>query len=401
MATPPRLTNRAARRVFLHRHLLGDPPQGPGRGDDLMSVIRALGFVQVDSVTTVERAHHMILFSRRPAYRPKNLRPLLERDRHLFEHWTHDAAVVPTDFFPHWRLRFGRDAARLHEKWTRWQGRDYMDALDRVLDHVRDRGAATTGDLTGGETRGKSSGWWDWHPSKTALEYLWRSGQLSVDRRINFQKVYDLTERVIPQLVRAHEPSEAESIEWLNDAALDRLGFATSGQIAAFWDHVSPKETAAWCRAQMAKGKLEEVLIDGADGTTKRHFARAGLIEEAAALAPPTARLRILSPFDPAIRDRKRAEFLFGFHYRIEIFVPEAKRQYGYYVFPILEGDNLIGRIDMRTRRDDDVLAIKRIWLEPGVKFTKGRRARLDAELARMARFSSVAQVEFAAGWLG
>ncbi len=397
--TPP-IPNRSARRLFMQRHLLSHPPTGRQTKDDLLNVIDRLGFVQVDSIQTVERAHHMILFARNQTYQRRHLTALLEKDRTLFENWTHDASMIPTAFYPYWQRRFERDGERLRARWRKIRREGFDAMLAEILDHIEREGPAMSRTFAREEKKG-SDGWWDWHPSKTALEYLWRSGQLSVDRRINFQKVYDLTERVIPQLVRAHEPSEAESIEWLNDAALDRLGFATSGQIAAFWDHVSPKEAAAWCRAQMAKGKLEEVLIDGADGTTKRHFARAGLIEEAAALAPPTARLRILSPFDPAIRDRKRAEFLFGFHYRIEIFVPEPKRQYGYYVFPILEGDNLIGRIDMRTRRDDDVLAIKRIWLEPGVKFTKGRRARLVAELARMARFSSVAQVEFAAGWLG
>ncbi|MDF1855023.1 crosslink repair DNA glycosylase YcaQ family protein [Pseudooceanicola sp.] len=396
---PPVLDNGAARRVFLHRHLLGDTPQGPGRGDDLRQLIRRLGFVQVDSVNTVERAHHMILFARRPAYRPANLRPLVERHRHLFEHWTHDAAVVPSEFFPHWRLRFQRDGERLHEKWTNWQGGAYLDEVARVLAHIRESGAVRSGDLTAPEHKGKSGGWWDWHPSKTALEYLWRTGKLAVARRDGFTKIYDLTERVLPAPEAPLDP--AATVDFFNHAALDRLGFATSGQIAAFWGHVKPAETADWCRAEVAAGRIEPVTILGADGQPRRHFARPGLLDEAAELAPPSARLRVLSPFDPAIRDRNRTEFLFGYHYRIEIFVPEAKRQYGYYVFPLLEGDRLIGRIDMKARRGDDVLAITRLWLEPGVRASKGRLARLDAELTRVARFAAVSRIAYASGWLG
>lgn len=399
---PPRpvLSNSAARRVFLHRHLLGQPPQGPGRGEDLLQVIRDLGFVQVDSVTTVERAHHMILFARRPAYRPKHLRPLLERHRLLFEHWTHDAAIIPVDFFPHWRLRFERDGERLHQRWEKWQGRAYRDEVARVLEHVAQAGPVRSGDLAEDRPQGTSGGWWNWHPSKTALEYLWRTGALSVAGREGFTKVYDLTERVVPDPHLSLRHDRRHSVDWLNRAALDRLGFATSGHIAAFWAHVTPQEATDWCAAELAAGRLDRIDVEGADGRTRPHFAAPGLIEEAAALPEVTGRLRILSPFDPALRDRKRAEFLFGFHYRIEIFVPEAQRTYGYYVFPILEGDRLIGRIDMKARRDLGTLAVRRMWLEPGVKPSKGRLARLEAELARMARFAGVDGVEYDPDWL-
>ncbi|OWU86053.1 hypothetical protein ATO6_04080 [Oceanicola sp. 22II-s10i] len=393
----PELDNTAARRIFLHRHLLGDAPAGPGKGDDLMEVIRGLGFVQVDSVNTVERAHHMILFARRPAYRPKHLKPLLERDRRLFEHWTHDASVIPTEFLPHWHLRYARNRDKMEAKWTRWQGDAFVSSLETVMEKVRELGAVRGGDLAEDGNAGNGGGWWNWHPSKTALEFLWHTGSLAVTRREGFAKVYDLAERVHPP----HEPGEhAESIDWLNNAAMDRLGFATSGQIAAFWAHVTPSEAAEWCRAEEAAGRLEQIRVGAAGGGARAFYARPGLVEEAGAAAPVTGRLRILSPFDPAIRDRKRCEYLFGYHYRIEIFVPEAQRKYGYYVFPILEGDRLIGRIDMKALRDAGVLSVTRLWLEPGVKASKGRLAKLDAELARVARFAGVERVDYAPDWL-
>ena len=124
--TLPILGNEPARRLFLDRHALIEPPSGPAKGADLLALIRRLGFVQVDSVNTVERAHHMILWSRRQSYRPENLARLLERDRALFEHWTHDASVIPTEFFRWWKLRFARDAERIKERWTGWQGAGFQ-----------------------------------------------------------------------------------------------------------------------------------------------------------------------------------------------------------------------------------------------------------------------------------
>lgn len=395
----PRLTNAAARRLFLHKHLLGAPPVGPGKGEDLMNVITALGFVQVDSVSTVERAHHMILFARRPAYRPKALTHLLERDRQLFEHWTHDASVVPVAFYPQWSLRFDRSRARLTERWKKWRGEAYRDELDRVLAHVRDHGSVRSADLMRDADRGQTGGWWNWHPSKAALEFLWQTGALAIEARQGFQKIYNLTDRCFPDAVAAPQPAEQDAVDWFCDAAMDRLGFATTGEIAAFWAHVTPVEARDWAARRLTTGEIEEIEIEQVDGSYRRSYARPGAPVAAAALAPPPGRLRVLSPFDPALRDRKRAERLFGFHYRIEIFVPEAKRQYGYYVFPLLEGDKMVGRIDMKTDRPNGVLNVTRLWLEPGVAASKGRLARLDAELNRMARFAGCDRVAYGPDW--
>lgn len=397
--TRPRLSNRAARRLFLHKHALAEPPAGPGRGDDLLGLIRELGFVQLDSINTVARAHDLILFARRPAYRPKALKRLAERDRALFEHWTHDAAVIPTEFFPHWQLRFARDAERLRDRFARWQGPEYLDQFDAVLQRIRDHGPVSSAEVGAEEAR-SSGGWWDWHPSKTALEYLWRSGALSVTRRDAFRKVYDLTERVIPESHRAAAPDPEDTVDWACNAALDRLGFATSGEIAAFWDKLRPAEAKAWCDAALARGEIIEIEVEQADGAPRRCYARPDVETQAAVAPVPTGRLRVLSPFDPALRDRKRAERLFGFHYRIEIFVPEPKRRYGYYVFPLLEGDRLVGRVDMKADREADVLRVTALWPERGVGWGKARQARLESELARLTHLAGVSRVTFADGWL-
>lgn len=396
MTSLPHLSNADARAIFLDRHALAEAPTGPASGAALAALIDRIGFVQVDSINTVARAHQMILFARRQTYRPAALERLLHRDRAVWEHWTHDASILPVGLFPHWRHRFARDRERLVQRWTGWQRAGFHEKFDEVLQRISDHGPVTSADVGEGEARG-SGGWWDWHPSKAALEYLWRVGELSVTRREGFRKVYDLTERVIPQALRQTDHTAEDSLAALCDGALDRLGFATSGEIAAYWAAVSPEEAKLWVETGLRRGTLTEVMVAGADGSLRKHIARPETL--AAPVPEVTPRLRILSPFDPALRDRKRAERLFGFSYRIEVFVPEPQRTYGYYVFPILEGARLVGRIDVKAFRDADVLRVRAVWPEAGVAFGRGRQQKLATELERLAQFAGCAAVDWADGW--
>lgn len=398
MSHRPTLDNAAARRLFLQRHGLAAATGGSGKGQDLLNVITALGFVQVDSISTVARAQHMILHTRRQNYRPSHLPPLLERDRTLFEHWTHDASVIPTEFYPHWQLRFRRDSEMLRTRWKAWRRDGFEGQLETVLTQIRDHGPVGSGDVGTDEAR-SSGGWWDWHPSKTALEFLWRTGQLTVTRRDSFRKIYDITERVLPAETLARHPDVDETIDWACNAALDRLGFATSGEIAAFWNKVTPAEARAWCALAITKGALIEVDVAGVEGTLRRSFMRPETLDDLDFPEPPNS-VRILSPFDPALRDRKRAERLFGFHYRIEIYVPAPKRQYGYYVFPVLQGDRLIGRIDMKCDRTNDRLNVTAFWPETGVRMGAGRQKQLYSAIERTARFAGSGSVSFESDWL-
>ncbi|MEP1329504.1 crosslink repair DNA glycosylase YcaQ family protein [Pseudophaeobacter sp.] len=397
----PRLGNTAARRLFMDRHALLEQPSGPSKGADLLQLISRLGFVQLDSINTLARAHDVILYSRRPSYRPKHLTELYHGGGALFEHWTHDAAMIPLEFYPQWHLRFQRDEVLLRKRWRNWRRDGFEQQFETVLKHIRDHGVVSSSDLGKDEKKG-SGGWWDWHPSKTALEYLWRTGALTVVGREGFQKRYDLTERVIEE--RLHAPPDplapAPTVDWLCNAALDRLGFATSGELAAFWDTARAAEARDWCRAAKARGEIEEIEVEAADGSLRKSFARPDTIAQAAELGAAPGRLRLLSPFDPMLRDRKRAERLFGFHYRIEVFTPAPKRIYGYYVFPLIEGQKMVGRIDMKADRAGDCLRVTALWPERRVTFSPARLKRLEAELERVARFAGLSQVRFADGWL-
>ncbi len=400
MPSPVLIPNATARRLFLARQALSRPPRqrlGPG---GLLELIEALGFVQVDSISTVVRAHHMILFARNQTYRPAQLDRLLERDHTLFEHWTHDAAVIPTAYYRYWHHRFERERRELMERWRKWRREGFEHALDGVLETVRDRGPTMARDLGKGVKK-PAGGWWDWHPEKTALEYHWRTGALAIARRVGFQKVYDLAERVIPAHHHDDRAGRNEFLDWACRSALARLGAATSGEVAAFWDLLTPRQAADWCRRRLAGGALIEVLVEPAgEGRPRKAFAFPELPRQLRDLPAPPERIRTLSPFDPLIRDRKRCLFLFGYDYRIEVFVPAAKRQYGYYVFPLLEGDRLMGRIDMKHDPGKGALIVAGLWLESRVKFGKGRRAALDAELDRQRRFVGAERVAFRDGYL-
>ncbi|MBK5564882.1 winged helix-turn-helix domain-containing protein [Ensifer sp. SSB1] len=391
-----RLSNSDARRIFLAKQGLSGAPNRVLGKEGLLKLIHDIGFVQVDSIATVERAHHQILFARNQTYRREHLTALLEDDRDLFEHWTHDASIIPSSFFRYWKHRFKWEGETIVERWQKWRGEGFEKGCDDTYARIAEGGPVLARDLK--EAEHESGGWWNWHPSKTALEVLWRTGKLAIARRENFQKVYDLTQRVIPPHHQDGDVSHQEFIDWACRSALERLGFATHGEIAAFWDLVSPDEAKTWVAEH--RDELVEVQIEAIDGGRPRAaFAFTGFPETLGDIPEPPGRVRVLSPFDPLLRDRNRTERLFGFFYRIEIFVPEAKREYGYYVFPLIEGDRLIGRIDMKADRKRGSLDVRKLWLEKGVRASAGRLERIDAELERVARFAGVERVERLEGW--
>ena len=376
------LDRRAARRLVLHLQGLTRPHHRAFGSGGLEGMIGRMGFVQVDSIPHVERAHHMILHARSQGYRPRDL-ARLHREGQVFEGWTHDASYIPTAFWPLWKHRFRRSEARLAKQFVRWQGPSALDGCERLLRRIRDEGPLRARDLD--DPRSKTM--WQWSDGKAALEYLWRTGRLAISRRENFHKVYDLAERVIPSEHFEGEVSEAEFIDRSCRHALEGLGWGTPAHVARYFDNVSIAEAKAWLERQDGQA-VRPISVDG------RTFAARADIADIEVPDPPM-RVRVLSPFDPVARDRERLSWLWGFDYRIEIYVPEAKRVWGYYVFPLLEGDRMVGRIDMRAVRAEGVLEVRRFWLEPGARWNGTRAARLDAELTRQARLAGVKGVRW------
>jgi uncharacterized protein YcaQ len=352
--------------------------------------------VQIDTINVVERAHHHILHARFDAYEPRMLAKLSERDRKLFEHWTHDASLIPVRWFGHWRLRFEGLRRRMDAgRWPDRLGPDGDRVVRHVLDRIRDEGPLRSRDF---EHEGASGDfWWSGKPQKVALEYLWRAGDITVARREQFQKVFDLTERVIPDF-HAIEPSESEAhVAWACREALDRLAVANAGELAGFFGAVSAKQAEGWARERVEAGDLLEVRVESVDGSRpRRAFALPDWERLARRVPDAPARTRLLSPFDPVIRDRQRLRRLFGFDYAVEIFVPPAKRRFGYYVLPILEGERFVGRLDPKLNRERGVLEVARLWWQPNVKPTRTRRRALERALDRLATQIGAADWELA-----
>ena len=378
-----------ARRLLLGAQGLLDDPRRKATPDVLYDLIERMGFVQIDSINIVERAHHLTLASRLQGYRPALLTRLLERERRLFEHWTHDASAIPTAWYAHWKPRFERYRQRVleHPWWLERVGPD----PHRVFDHVRERlvreGPLMAKDFEDERPEGTDKTWWGWKPQKAALEYLWRTGEVAIARRVNFHKVYDLAERVLPEAHAAPPPHPEEHLDWACRSALERLGIATADELAGFWRAVPLEEARAWGERTAARGEVVIVEVETADGSKPRKaWAVPDWQVRAAALPPAPPRLRLLSPFDPILRDRKRTLRLFNFDYRFEAFVPEPQRRHGYYVMPILEGERLVGRLDPKLHRERGLLEVRALWWEPGVRESKGRRAALEAAVERLAR---------------
>lgn len=378
-----------------------DDPKRPASATVVGKVVRQLGFVQIDSINTVERAHHLILFSRLHRYRRPWFAKLLEESRNLFEHWTHDASAIPTEFFPHWRHRFERYrlTTRTHQWWQQRMGPEPDKTIDMVRQRIRRDGPLLSRDFEHDAAQHQlpEDGWWGWKPQKAALEHLWRTGELAVARRINFQKVYDLIERVLPEAHRATAPDLEAHIEWACRSALERLGFATPREIAGFWHAVTLSQARHWCGQAQHHGEIVQVEIQPQDDSSPRPaFALADFETRLARF--PSAReinagVRLLAPFDPVLRDRQRTMRLFNFEYTLEAFVPAAKRKYGYYVLPMLRGDRLIGRLDPKLHRDTGTLEIRGLWLEPRMKQTATLRRAIDAAIERLAEFVGAATI--------
>lgn len=395
MRALPLIGAEAARRLFLGAQgLLDDPAQRVGPAS-LQTLVERLGFVQVDTISVVARAHDLTLFTRRHGYRPEHLRTLLESRRSLFEHWTHDASIIPTAWFPHWRPRFERDRQRMraHAWWQHhFRDTDGQKVIRAVKARIRAEGPLRSADFEHPEKRGP---WWGWKPQKAALDFLWRSGELMIPRREGFQKRYDLTERVLPEASALPRPTASAHREWACATAAERLVVFTPKELAAFWESLEVAQAQAWCQEAEGEGRILAVSVEAASGERHPAFALADWERRLARLPEPPEGLRLLCPFDPMLRDRARALRRFGFDYRFEAFVPEPKRVYGYFVLPILERDRLVGRLDPKVHRDRGLLEVKGLWWEAGVKPTALRLRQLEEALERLATFTGADAIQF------
>jgi uncharacterized protein YcaQ len=380
----PRLSAAAARRIALAAQGFADPrPAGPVNRGHLRRIVDRIGLLQIDSVNVLVRAHELPVFARLGPYRRSIVKESTERRRELFEYLGHAACLMPMTTQPLWRWRM----ERLRDRW-----RGSVDRIERerpgyaaaVLAEVRDRGALAASDLTDGGTA--SGPWWGWADGKEVLEWLHWAGDLSIaGRRNGFERVYDLTERVVPaEILAAPTPSIEDAHRELVRTAARALGVATRRDIFSYF-YLRADRTAKSIAELVEEGELVPVTVDGwSDPAYLAAGARQPRSVEARAL---------LAPFDPVVFDRDRVERLFGMRYRIEIYTPAPKRVFGYYVLPFLLGDTLVGRVDLKADRAQETLLVQAAHGEPGVDLGVVAAA-LAEELRVMAGWLELAKIE-------
>jgi uncharacterized protein YcaQ len=345
---------------------------------EVEEAIRRLTAVQLDSISTVERAHHLTITSRIGAF-PKTIVPTLLGEGRIFEYWAHEACLLPVELWPHFRLVMqGGGHWGTHDRALR----DHADLVSPVLERIRAEGPLGSRDFEG---QG-GGGMWNWKPAKMVLEALWDRGELVIAGRHNFQRRYDLAERVIPKhVLEAPVPSEAETLRTCALLAVEARGALTEPAIREHWRLRGGRARLHHhLLALVDEGRLREVDVD--DGGPP--FYVLPHVEIDGDPAPPT----LVSPFDNLVWDRPLLERVFGFRHVIEVYKRAHERQYGYYVLPLLAGDRFVGRADLKTDRAEGVLRIRRFTPEAGV------RGNLDAKLeraaARLARVLGLERVE-------
>ena len=384
---PARLTADAARRTAVAAQGFAEAkPVGAVTRAHLRRLVSRIQVLQLDSVSVSVRAHYAPVFSRLGAYD----RNVLDRaawshsaraPRLLVEYWAHEAALMAVEDWPllRWRMREYE-----HGRWGTEIVRQNARLAEDVVAAVAELGPSTAGQIEAhleSEPRGRKGPWWDRSDTKWVAEALWSSGVLTTATRVGFARHYDLTERVLPPDVLARDVDDEEAVRELVLRAAGALGVATEPDLRDYF-RLSPKQSKPAVAALVAKGELEQVEVDGWDAPA---YLLAG--QTVARRDRGTA---LLCPFDPLIFFRPRVERMFGFHYRIEIYVPQPKRQFGYYVWPFLLDGRLVGRVDLK--RLPDALHVVGAFAEPGEDVKRIAPA-LAEELRRMASWLGVDDV--------
>lgn len=359
-----------------HLHLLssGFPANTFGKGKaGTLNAIEHLGYIQIDTISVVERTHHHTLFSRVKDYKAKHLDDLVE-EKKVFEYWSHAAAYLPMRDY-----RFSLPRKNRYNK-GHWSWYNNKKMLAYVYDRIKAEGPLQSRHF---EEEKKTAGWWNWKETKQALEQHFMQGTLMISKRVGFQKVYDLTENVLPASIITTEPTEKEFARHLVENAIKANGFVTEEEVAYL--RRGAKENVGKAIKTMAKeGLIVPVKIEGTPKTYFTTEANLALTEKKI----PATNLSILSPFDNAVIQRKRIIQLFGFDYTIECYVPEPKRKYGYFCLPILYGDKFVARADCKAERETGRLIIRNLHFEEGFKVSEKFMASLAKGVKEFATFN-------------
>ncbi len=349
------LSQAQARRIAIAAQGFLDPPSALPTMRTLDRTIARTGVLQVDSVNVLQRAHYMPLYSRMGPYDVDLLRRASQsRPRRVIEYWAHAQAFMPVDLWPVMRHRMASYRALR----GRWFGDELnLDLESSLMAEVRERGASTSRDLDDGLPRKKEQWGWNWSQTRKVLDFLYMAGDVAIaGRNSQFEVLYDLPERVLPaRVLAAPVPAKADADRELVRRAAASHGVATVACLSDYY-RMKVSEVLPAVRDLVDAGELEPVRVEGWDRPAYLHRS---------ARRPRRVHARsVLSPFDPLCWERARTERLFDFHYRIEIYVPQPRRVYGYYVLPFLLGDAIVARVDLKADRATRRLLVKGAYAE-------------------------------------
>ncbi|PBB29171.1 MULTISPECIES: winged helix-turn-helix domain-containing protein [unclassified Mesorhizobium] len=382
----------AARRIALGAQGFTDArPAGTPDRRHLARVLSRTGLLQIDSVSAVVRAHYMPLYSRLGPYPLALLdNAAVTRKRTVFEYWAHEASFLPVETYPlmRWRMQRAEQGEEMYLGLAKW-GRERKAMIEEIYGQVAERGPIAASDIEGHKGNGS---WWGWSEAKHAFEWLFWAGRITTAYRRGFERYYDLPERVLPPAVLdLPVPSVEDAHRQLLRISARAHGIATYGDLRDYF-RLAPGDTKARIEELVEMGELLPAKVEGWDKPAYLHKdARFPRRIEARAL---------LAPFDPVVFERTRTEKLFGFRYRIEIYTPAEKRQYGYYVLPFLLGDRIVARVDLRADRPAGVLRVHAAFAEAGAPAETA--AQLFGELKQMQAWLGLETIEVTpAGDLG
>ncbi|MFH1852914.1 MAG: crosslink repair DNA glycosylase YcaQ family protein [Candidatus Neomarinimicrobiota bacterium] len=385
---PQSITLAQARRLAVRLQQLSEPASPPGK-EGAAQAIEKLGYVQIDTIHVIERAHHHTVWTRLPDYQPEFLDELLAVDRRVFEYWAHAAAYIPIGDYRFHRPQMQRFTDP-HDKWEKERLRNFGHLIKPVLERIRREGPLGVKDFETPD-QGEKNQWGGRKPEKVALEMLLWRGELMVTRREKFHRIYDLTERVLPSGVDTTIPANDELGRFHVRRALQSLGIAGEKEI---YDHLrlADKTTVTVAiRDLAAAGELTEVTIEGSAGDNWILTAYLEMLDQP--LTNP--KIHFLSPFDNLIIQRQRTKRLFDFDYTLECYVPADKRQWGYFVLPILWGDRLVGRLDPKADRKKKELLIQSLQFELGFEELDAIEDAMTEKLSALAKFNGCEKVRF------
>ncbi len=367
----------ALRALALHTQALAAPPQSAPTPDAIYNMVERLGCVQIDTLQVVHRSQYLVLWSRLGRYTPADFDRLIYGDsdappgqntRRLFEYWQHAASIIPLTEY-RYRLPTMRWFRENHNSWNReWSMQPENQELIRaVVERVRQEGRVRAADFEHPDHRPGS--WWNWKPAKRALEQLYNRGELMIANRVNFQRVYDLAERVLPEWVDQTEPTGAEAKRYRVEQAVRALGVCQPAQ-AAEYAYMKRGEAKPVVEALTAEGvfvTVQGALNDGSVSDLIVHRDHLPLLQRAADGALTAQHTTFLSPFDSLFWARDRDMQFWAFRQVLECYKPEPQRVWGYFCLPILHRDRIVGRFDPKLERDAGVLRLKALYLEPGI----------------------------------